>query len=358
MSAAPLRRGVLVAAVVLAACVGLVGGALSAWGIYSHFGPTERVVTEPVKGNGGGGPTIGDIAKGASSSLAVIATHPVTAEQIAAGTAGLATGFVVSSDGLIVTSAGAVSGATALRVGLPDGTAHDAAIAGVDAAHGIVVLRAVGGVKGLTPLQFAGSAPALGDLGIAVWRQPLSGVAVGVGDVSAVGRTVATGGTPASVGDALTVDAQSQPAAEGAPLLDATGKVIGIVTVPPASASPPPGVIALSGRDAAALVGRLGGGVAVRPSLGLDSAPLDPATAAAAGMPPGALIRAVTPGGPAALAGLVPGEVVTAVNGTAVDASHDFASLVAPLQPGQRAVLTIGAAGSPSRQVTVVVGTA
>ena len=118
----------LLAAVVLSACVGVIGGGLGAWGVYSHFGPVERVVTETK--TGGGAVSVGDIATAVLPSVVTISTQPVTAGGLASGPdAGLTEGFAVSSDGLIVTSAHAVRGATRLRVAAADGKGYDATIA-------------------------------------------------------------------------------------------------------------------------------------------------------------------------------------------------------------------------------------
>ena len=54
--------------------------------------------------------------------MVTIATQPVTPGELAAGTASLVDGVIVSADGLILTSAHAVEDASQLRVGLPAGT--------------------------------------------------------------------------------------------------------------------------------------------------------------------------------------------------------------------------------------------
>jgi S1-C subfamily serine protease len=82
---------------------------------------------------------------------------------------------------------------------------------------------------------------------------------------------------------------------------------------------------------------------------------LDPATAAAAGVPVGALILSLTAGGPAATAGLLPGDVVTAVGNTKLDADHPFDPAVLGLAPGQVVTLTVYRDGL-SRGVIVTVG--
>ena len=153
--------------------------------MYSHFGPVERVVTETK--TGGGAVSVGDIATAVLPSLVTISTQPVTAAGLATGSAtGLTEGFAVSSDGLIVTSAHAVRGATRLRVATADGKGYDATIAASDIADGIVVLRAAG-ASGLTPLHFAAQDPRIGDLAVAVFRPALGTLTTRSGVVAAVG---------------------------------------------------------------------------------------------------------------------------------------------------------------------------
>jgi serine protease Do len=91
------------------------------------------------------------------------------------------------------------------------------------------------------------------------------------------------------------------------------------------------------------------------PSLGAGSVVLDPATAAAAGLPQGALIRSVDAGGPAAQAGLQVGDVVTAVDGVPVDIGHPLDPAALGLTPGQQITLTVVSV-SVSRSVTLTVG--
>ena len=72
MTTAARPRDRLIAAVVLSAVIGLVGGGLAAWGIYARFGPVERVTQQTIVGGSGGGSgahTAGSIAQAKSVSV-------------------------------------------------------------------------------------------------------------------------------------------------------------------------------------------------------------------------------------------------------------------------------------------------
>jgi len=348
----------IVAGVILAALLGAVGGGLAAWAIYQHFGPGERTITQFVTGPASSkGETIGQLAQSEAASVVSIATQPTTASGLAGGNAGFADGVVVSSDGLILTSAHAVKGATQLRVGLADGRGFDAVIAGTDSAHGLVALRALD-ATGLTPISLASAPPSVGDAAIAVFRPPEGQLSVTVGTVSAIGQTVTTDSvTGASLTDAITVDATAEPGADGAPVINSGGQLIGVISTV-TGATAPPGITALSLTAARALLAAATGGTpGPSGSFGAEAIYLDPAHAAAAGLPSGALVEAVVPGGPASQAGLQPGDIVTGVDGVSVDATHPFDPGSLGLSPGESAVLTVVRGGGSPLTVLLVVGT-
>ena len=74
------------------------------------------------------------------------------------------------------------------------------------------------------------------------------------------------------------------------------------------------------------------------------------------GQPAGAGIAAVTPGGPAARAGLQPGDVITAVKGTATPDTETLAAVLAGLQPGQQATVSVTKADGSTASVHVTLG--
>lgn len=356
------RRPPLLAAVLLAACVGLVGGAASAWALYSRLGPAERVISVQAQPGtspaGTGNPTYASLAQSAQPSLVRIVTRPLTAGDIVSGTGGLATGFVASSDGLVLTSAHAVSGASRLQLAYPDGTLADATVAARDPGHGLALLRpAAAQARQVAALPFADfdrSPPRVGDLVLGVGLRPLSGLSVTAGTVTALQRSLpATVSGEAPVVGALTVDAVSDPADDGSPLLDAAGQVIGVVTVAPPGG--PPGVVALDGRAGSDLVAAAGRGSGASPTLGLTYQLLGAADAAAVHASPGALIVAVASGGPADRAGLRAGDVVTAVDGIGVDTDHPLDPVRRGLATGQRVRLSV-LRGSQVLEVQAVIG--
>jgi S1-C subfamily serine protease len=336
----------LLAAVVLSACVGLIGGGLGAWGVYSHFGPVERVVTQTK--TGGGAVSVADIATAVQPSLVTISTQLVTTGSLAAGGGGLTEGFAVSSDGLVITSAHAIRGAIRLRVATADGHAYDAIVAAVDVADGVVVLRAAG-ASGLTPLRIATADPRIGDLAVVVFHPALGTLTTRSGVVAAVGMSA--NDSSADLSDLLAIDATPAPLADGAPLVDGSGAVIGVVT----TVSSAPGVTAASGRDAATLLTAVQRGAPVAPAtFGVTSALVDASLAAATGMRQGALIESVNATGPSA--GLLqPGDVVISVNGTTLASAGGFVPSDFGLVAGDQAVLQVAATGGAVRTVAITV---
>jgi putative serine protease PepD len=348
----------LLAIVVLAVLIGALGGGAAAWAIYQHYGPVERIVTQQINGSPSSQTeTVGQLAEAKAGSVVTIATQPVTPSDVVEGSASLVDGVVVGSDGLILTSAHAVEGASQLRVGLPDGHGYDAEIAGVDAVHGLAVLR-ISGVTDLAAIALASAAPAIGDQAIALSRPASGGLSVGVGTVSAVGLTVTTDSTTGgSVQDAISIDSTSEPDADGAPVLNSAGDLIGIV-VTITQASSPLGLTALSLSAASTLIASVSGGtVQSEGSFGATATYLDPARAAAADLVPGALIESVDVGGPAGTAGLQEGDIVTGVNGISIDATHPFDAAGLDLSPGDTAEVTV-VNGTATRTLAITVGTA
>lgn len=357
MTTAARPRDRLIAAVVLSSVIGLVGGGLAAWGIYARFGPVERVIVQTVVGSGNGSSgdtlTAGAIAQAKSVSVVEVLTQPVTVGSLVTGPTGIVDGFVVSANGLVLTSIHAIKGAATLRIATASGHSYPATIVKADPTSGVVLLQAVG-AKNLTPLVFATVSPRVGDLAIAVAHTPFSPVTLSTGTISSVGITVTLTDGELVLRDVLTVDATPDSRQDGAPLLNGNGDVIGVVVDADGAA---PGVVALSMTAASDLLATATGssGSTPVPNVGADSEVIDPATAAAADVPVGALILSVTTGGPAATAGLLAGDVVTAVGSTTIDATHPFDPTVLGLAPDQQVTITVYRNGT-TKTLELVVG--
>ena len=147
--------------------------------------------------------------------------------------AGTGSGFVIDSNGYILTNNHVISDAAqsggSIQVSLNDGTFYSAKVIGRDASYDLAVLKI--GASGLKALQFGDSdAVAVGDSVIAIGSPlGLSGT-VTTGIISAKNRAVTAGesNTESAFINALQTDAAINPGNSGGPLVDATGAVIGV----------------------------------------------------------------------------------------------------------------------------------
>jgi serine protease Do len=184
------------------------------------------------------------VAAAAGPSVVTIATVGTTDfSPFSVPTSGVGSGIVVSADGLILTNEHVVTGATQLTVTLADGSRVSATVVATDAAHDLAVIRAA--ASGLTPATLADTTSlAVGQIAIAI-GSPLGTFTdtVTQGIVSGLDRSIDVSDqatrTAQHLDGLIQTDAAVNPGNSGGPLLDATGRVIGIIT---ASASGAQGV--------------------------------------------------------------------------------------------------------------------
>lgn len=250
---------------------------------------------------------------------------PSYAPPMARQAQSLGTGFIVDTDGNILTNSHVIQGATSIRVVLHDGRELDASIVGVDPATDIALIR-VEPFEGMRPIPLGDSDFArVGDWVVAVGNPFGLHSTVTAGILSARGRRdVPLGGSIRYV-DFLQTDASINPGNSGGPLVDMTGHVIGINTAINAEGQ---GIgFAIPSNQAREVLDQLRDrGRVSRSWLGVYIGDLDDATATALGMPSsrGALVRRIVRGGPADLAGLKPGDVILQFGETEVATGDDL----------------------------------
>jgi serine protease Do len=270
------------------------------------------------------------------------------------------TGFVIRSDGIILTNQHVVSGADKIIASLPDGTDHPAQLLGEDPLTDIAVIRI--DMKGLKPVTTGKTT----DLMIGEWVVALgnpfvyllgnSEPSVTAGVVSAVNRNILPGRDQTGLYlDMIQTDASINPGNSGGPLANAMGEVVGVNS----------SILSQSG-------GSIGLGFAIpieralrvadeiirngsvrRAWVGFDVAGAESLRDwKAAG---GVLITSVAPGGPADRAGLAQGDVLTRANDRVLRNYLDWEAVKLDMGVGATVRLTAKRAGR-ERALTLTSG--
>ena len=301
------------------------------------------------------------------TSPAVVVIQSTVAGRRGSGT-GIGSGIIFNANGWILTNKHVVAGASQLKVTLADTRSFDARVYGVDPLTDLAIVKI--NASGLPTVQLGSSAGLnIGQLAIAI-GDPLGTFAntVTTGVVSGLGRQIQAGDVTSLSGEQLNnliqTDAAINPGNSGGPLLNAAGQVIGINTAVASSAQ---GIGFAIPIDIAKPIMQqaLAGKQLSRPWMGVYYVPVTRQVASdmKLSVTSGALIDApsggapaVVAGGPAAQGGLRAGDVIVAVDGVAVDATHDLSTLIVPHAPGERVTLTIVRGGS-QQTVQLTLGT-
>jgi len=256
---------------------------------------------------------------------------------------GLGSGFIIGSDGLILTNAHVVKEAKDVIVKLQDRREYVAKVLGVDAATDIAVLKI--DAKGLPVVRFGQPAKLMvGDYVLAIGAPYGLDQTATSGIISAKGRSL-----PSENGENfvpfLQTDAAVNPGNSGGPLFDAAGNVIGINSQIYSRTGGFQGVsfaipidVALSIKDQIVATGH-----AMHARLGVTIQPLTQDLAESFGLerPDGALVATVAPNSAAAKAGLHSGDVITKVNGEPIEESSQLSSRVGLARPGEKVTLEV-----------------
>jgi len=255
-------------------------------------------------------------------------------------TRGLGSGFVVRSDGVILTNAHVVAGASEVKVKLTDKREFPAKVVGLDRTTDVAVLRIeardLPTVKLGDPKQVR-----VGDWVLAIGSPFGFENSATAGIVSARGRSLPNEGYVPFI----QTDVAVNPGNSGGPLFDAGGDVIGINSQIYSQSGGYMGLSFAIPIDVATHVEDqiLAHGKVVRGRLGVTIQDVDQALATSFGLPKpeGALVSQVEKESGAAKAGLRAGDVILALDGTPVGGSADLPSRVASLSPGTRVHLQI-----------------
>ncbi|RWE27002.1 MAG: DegQ family serine endoprotease [Mesorhizobium sp.] len=266
---------------------------------------------------------------------------PKTPPQQSQRAEALGSGFIVSSDGIIVTNNHVVDGATSIKVTLDDGTELPAKLVGHDAKNDLAVLK-IKADKPLPTVKWGDSDKLMtGDQVLAIGNPFGIGTTVTAGIVSARGRDLHSG----PFDDFIQIDAPINHGNSGGPLVDVSGRVIGINT---AIYSPNGGSVgvgfAIPSDQAEKVVAKLmKGGDIEYGYLGVQIQPVTQDVASAIGLdhPGGALVSAVTDGSPAAKAGIETGDVITGFAGQEIKDPKDLSRAVADVSPGVKETVNV-----------------
>ena len=140
---------------------------------------------------------------------------------------GVGSGVIIGSDGRILTNAHVVQGARRVQVTLADGRTLPAGVEGVDPSVDLAVLRVAG--ANLPVAELSDRPLRAGQLVVAIGNPFGLGWTVTAGVVSALGRHLPLPGS-AGLTDPIQTDASINPGNSGGPLVDSSGRVVGITT--------------------------------------------------------------------------------------------------------------------------------
>jgi putative serine protease PepD len=362
-------RSLKIAAAGAAVVVLGAGGGVAAYEVAS--GTATQTVVRQV--------TVTDSQPAASSALSVSALYDrvhqgvVTIKVTTPEGQALGSGFVIDSEGHIVTNDHVVDGASSISVEFSDGSTYDAELVGTDASTDIGVIKVDAPSSQLTPLELGdSSALQVGDEVVAIGSPLGLNETVTSGIVSALNRTI-TSPNNFSINDAIQTDAAINHGNSGGPLLDLQGQVIGINSQIESDSGGNDGIgFAVPSNTVESVVSQLiATGKVQHAYLGVGIATITDALSSQLGLPAGVEVTQVTPGGPADDAGFkaagatttvggqefpTGGDVITAVNGKAVSTSEELQSVIGAMKPGDSASIMYSRDGS-EHTVQVTLGT-
>jgi S1-C subfamily serine protease len=272
------------------------------------------------------------------------------------------TGMVLTSDGEVLTNFHVIDGATSIEVEIGvSGKTYRAVVVGYDQPDDVALIK-LQGASGLDTVDLGDAAEvSVNDQVVAIGNalgQGGSPAAV-AGVVSDVGRTITAGGGSESetLTDMIEVQAAIQSGDSGGPIVDTSGKVVGMTTAADVGDGRFGASVATVGYAipidrAERIVGRIragerSGGVhlGARGYLGVRAS--DDVSGA------GAVVEGVQSGSAADAAGIAAGDVITAIGGTRIDSADQLGSVLGAHTAGDRVRVTWIDDGGSEHRATV-----
>ncbi len=285
-----------------------------------------------------------------SALYARVSPGVVSVETLTGTGGGTGSGFVLDDDGYILTNEHVVEGARSVRVRFTEGAPVSARVVGADASSDLALLKIDPAGRDLTPLPLGSSKTLkVGQPAIAIGSPYRLEGTLTTGVISAIGRSIQSPNN-FTIDGAVQTDAAINPGNSGGPLLDGSGRVIGINAQIASSSGANDGVgFAIAIDTAKEILPALKSGREIkRPFLGVSTGDARTGT--------GAVVASVVPGGPAADAGLQPGDRIVAIGGRRVTQSTDVSTAVTARKPGERIDVRISRGGD-ERSLRVTLGT-
>jgi serine protease Do len=249
-------------------------------------------------------------------------------------------GFIVSSNGYILTNEHVVQGASRVTVRLLDRREFQARIIGTDDRTDIAVLKIA--ATGLPVVKLGDASKVRPGQWVLAIGSPFGfSNSATAGIVSAVGRALPT----ENYVPFIQTDVPVNPGNSGGPLFNLAGEVVGINSQIYSRSGGFMGVsfaipidVALNVEEQLIRTGRV-----VRGKIGvtIQEVTADLADSFGLDRPRGALVSSVESRGPAAAAGIRPGDVVLAVDGHPIDRFGELSNVISAMRPGSEATLTI-----------------
>jgi len=264
---------------------------------------------------------------------------------------GVGSGFILTSDGFIMTNAHVVDGADEVVVTLTDKREFKAKIVGADKRTDVAVVK----------IQATGlPAVKIGDVG----RLKVGEWVMAIGSPFGLDNTVTAGIVSAKQRDTgdylpfIQTDVAINPGNSGGPLINMRGEVVGINSQIYSRSGGFMGISFAIPVDEAMRVSEQlrANGRVTRGRIGvqIDQVPKEVAESIGLGKAQGAMIRGVEEGSPADKAGIEAGDIITRFDGKTIEKASDLPRLVGNTRPGARVALTVFRRGaSKELQITV-----